>query len=75
MLSGPVILLKITLEKSINSQNFCSRVRDTVLMNNSPSNIFDILLLLEKYHQDSQMVLAAYRHEWVKDFREKMQVD
>ena len=28
-------------------------------MNNSPSNIFHILLLLERYHQNYQAVLAA----------------
>ena len=28
-------------------------------MNNSPSNIFRILLLLERYHQNSQVVLAV----------------
>ena len=28
-------------------------------MNNSPSNIFKILLLLERYRQNSQAVLAA----------------
>ena len=28
-------------------------------MNNSPSNIFSILLLLEKYHQNCQGFLAA----------------
>ena len=28
-------------------------------MNNSPSNIFQPLLALEKYHQDSPTVLAA----------------
>ena len=28
-------------------------------MNNCPSNIFEILLLLERYHQNCQAVLAA----------------
>ena len=28
-------------------------------MNNSPSNIFQSLLLLERYHENSQAVLAA----------------
>ena len=30
-----------------------------VLMNNSPSNIFEILLLLQRYHQNCQAVLVA----------------
>ena len=28
-------------------------------MDNSPSNIYKILLLLERYHQHSQVVVAA----------------
>ena len=35
------------------------RVVDRVLMNNSPSNSFKILLFLERYHQNCQAVLAA----------------
>ena len=58
-LSGPVKLLKITLEWSINSQDICRGVIDRVLMNISSSNIFWIFLLLERYHQNCQAVLAA----------------
>ena len=39
---------------------------DRVLMNYSPSNIIQPLLLLKRYHQKSQSVLAAAGHEWVK---------
>ena len=59
MSSGPVILLKITLQWSINLQNIWRRVVDRVLMNNYPSNIFEILLLLERYHQNCHVVFAA----------------
>ena len=59
MLSGPVILLKITLEWSINLQYIWRRDVVRVLMNDSPSNIFWILLLVERYHQNCQAVLAA----------------
>ena len=57
--SGPVILSKITLELTINWQNIRRRVVDTVLMNNSPSNIFYTLLLFERYHRTCMAVLAA----------------
>ena len=36
------------LECNINSQKIWRRVADSVVMNNSPSNIFSILLLLER---------------------------
>ena len=37
-------------------------------MNNFPLNIFYILLLLEKYHQNCQVVFGCYRHERVNSF-------
>ena len=40
-------------------QIILKRVVDNVLMNNSPSNIFKILLLIEGYHHISQVVLAT----------------
>ena len=58
VLSGSLILLKITLEWSIDSQNIWRGVVDKVLMNNSPSNIFWIFHLLKRYHQNCQAVLA-----------------
>ena len=57
MLSGPAILLRITLEWSINLQTISRRVIDRVLntSNDSPSSSFQSMLLLE----NSQVVLAA----------------
>ena len=65
MSSGLFILLKIALEWSINSQTIWRRVVDKVLMNNSPLHMFSILLLLERYHQNSKVVwlLQAWM-EW-----------
>ena len=57
--SGSDILLKIILELSINMLNISRRVVDSVLIDVFPSNIFQILLLLERYHQNCQAVLAA----------------
>ena len=36
-------------------------------MNNSPSNIFCFLLLLERYHQNCQAVLAAIGMNGLKE--------
>ena len=47
--SGPVILLRVTFEWSIDLQNNWRRVVDDILMNNSYSNSISILLLLERY--------------------------
>ena len=57
--SGPVILLTVTLEWSMNSQNIWRRVGDRILRNNSPWNIFWILHLLERYQPSSQAFFAA----------------
>ena len=57
--SGLFKLFEITLEWSINSQNIWRRFIGRALMNNSPSNIFWILLLLEKYQQNCKVILAA----------------
>ena len=48
--SGLVILLKITLEWRINSQNIWRRIVCWMLINISPSNVFRKLFLLERYH-------------------------
>ena len=58
MLSGPSLLLKITFELFTNLQNIWRRVVCWVFINVSPSNIFWKLLLLERYHQNSQAVLG-----------------
>ena len=63
--------LKITLELSINSQNICRRVVDRFLVNNSPSNIFWILPLLERYQQNDQAFLAATGMNHAREFRQK----
>ena len=57
--SGPVILIKITLEWSINFQNIWRRGVDRELIDNSPSNIFWGCDLLERYHHNSHVGLAA----------------
>ena len=57
--SGPVILIRITLEWSINFQNIWRRGVDRDLIDNSPSNIFRGCVLLERYHYNSNAVLAA----------------
>ena len=49
----------------MNSQNICRGVVDRVWLNNSPSNIFQILLVLERYHQYCQSVLAAVCMNWL----------
>ena len=40
-------------------------------MNNSPSNIFQTLLLLEIYHQNCQAVLAATGMKWFTHLHQK----
>ena len=57
--SGLVILLKIIFKWSTNLLSIWRKVVDRVLMNNSPSNIFWILLLLERYHLHCEAILAA----------------
>ena len=64
--SGHVIFLKITLELSINLQSISRRVVDRVLKNNSPSNIFYRLLLLERYPPELSGGFGCYRHNWIK---------
>ena len=59
MLSGPLILSKITLKLIMNSQIFWRTVVGWILTNISPSNLFKKNLLLEKYHQNSQVVLGT----------------
>ena len=54
---GPVTLLKITLKLSITSQDI--KVSCRARLNNSLSNTFKILLLLERDHQNYEAVLAA----------------
>ena len=59
MSSGPIILLKISLELSTNLPNIWRGVVERALMNNSPSNIFYKLLLADRYLQICQAFLAA----------------
>ena len=47
------------------------RVVESVLMNISPSDIFQILLLVEIYYQNSQVLFCCCGHEWVKPFTMK----
>ena len=59
VLSGPLILMKITLKLTIKSQNIWRRVGGWVLINISPSNIFG-------KKQNIQDVFGRSRHQWVK---------
>ena len=54
--SGSMILLELTMTFSKYLRESCLY---KVLMNNSPSNVFYILLLSERNHQNCQVVLAA----------------
>ena len=59
LLCGSMLLLTITWKSRIILQNIWRRVVDSSLINISPSNIFLIFLLLERYHHNYQAVLAA----------------
>ena len=54
-----MIFSKITLKLIIHSPNIWRRLVGWVPNNVSPSNIFLILLLFERYHQKHKAVLAA----------------
>ena len=51
VLSGPMILLIITLELRMILQNIRTTAVANVLINISPKNIFETTLLLERFHQ------------------------
>ena len=57
--SGLHILLKITLESILNSQNICRRVVGWILIKIYPSNISWKFHLLERYRQNSQVILGT----------------
>ena len=66
VLSGPVILLKLTSEWSINLQTNCRGVVDQVLMNNSPSNISQSLSFFNREITIKQSGgFSCQRHEWM----------
>ena len=69
--SGPLILLNISLEMIINSQNIWRRIVHWIFNKISPSNIFWKFYLLEKYHQNSQAApcFGGYRQNWVKGLK------
>ena len=51
--------MKITSKLRVILENISRRVVVSVLMDISPSNIFLIMLLLERYQQNSQAVLGT----------------
>ena len=55
----PIHSFENNFEVKHHLQTILSRVVDKVLMNNFSSNIFQPMLLLKRYHQNSQVVLAA----------------
>ena len=54
------------IKSSVSSQNICGRVVVWLLTNISRSNIFQKMLLLEKYIQNCQACFGLSECEWVK---------
>ena len=65
-MSGPDIILTITLELRMFLQNISRRVAGNVLINIPPSNIFLIILLPARFHQNCLTVFGRCKHYWVK---------
>ena len=59
--SRSVLLLTVSLELEIILQNIWRRVVGGVLIDTTPSNIFSTMLLLKRFHQVFQALLAAPR--------------
>ena len=57
--AGPKIFFEVTMGLIINSQNISRRVVYWIFINISPSNILRKFVLVERYHQKRQTVLAA----------------
>ena len=57
--SASLILLTITLELTTILQNISSRVVGSVLMNISPSNIFQTMLSPERFNQSCQVAVSV----------------
>ena len=64
--SGLMILLEITLESSIYSQDISRGVVVWDLINISASNIYQNLLWSQICKQNSQDIFGRYKHTWVK---------
>ena len=69
VLSGPMILLIITLELRMILQDIRQTAVANVLINISPKNIFETTLLLERFHQIIEEYISEIKrnqnlHTW-----------